>query len=42
MVSGEFNSAILQQAESEGYMVLYKPLEPSQLHALLSQWLNAE
>lgn len=41
MVSGEFNSAILQQAESEGYMVLYKPLEPSQLHALLSQWLNA-
>jgi signal transduction histidine kinase len=42
MVSGEFNSAILQQAESEGYLVLYKPLEPSQLHALLSQWLNAE
>ena len=41
MVSGEFNSAILQQAESEGYLVLYKPLEPSQLHALLSQWLES-
>lgn len=40
MVSGEFNSPILQQAEDEGYLVLYKPLEPSQLHALLSQWLN--
>lgn len=39
MISGEFNSAILQQAEREGYLVLYKPLESSQLHALLSQWL---
>lgn len=42
MVSGEFNSAILQQAESEGYLVLYKPLEPAQLHALLSQWLDPQ
>ncbi|WP_156293569.1 hybrid sensor histidine kinase/response regulator [Serratia oryzae] len=42
MVSGEFNSEILQQAEKEGYLVLSKPLEPSQLHALLSQWLSSE
>lgn len=38
MVSGEFNSPILQEAEQEGYLVLRKPLEPAQLHALLSQW----
>jgi CheY-like chemotaxis protein len=41
MVSGEFNSEILQQAEREGYLVLSKPLEPSQLHALLTQWLSS-
>ena len=38
MVSGEFNSPILQEAEQEGYLVLRKPLEPAKLHALLSQW----
>lgn len=38
MVSGEFDSAVLQQAEQEGYLVLRKPLEPARLHALLSQW----
>ncbi|PKH20478.1 hybrid sensor histidine kinase/response regulator [Enterobacterales bacterium CwR94] len=41
MVSGEFNSPVLQQAEQEGYLVLHKPLEPAKLHALLSQWLAA-
>jgi hypothetical protein len=38
MVSGEFNSPILQEAEQEGYQVLRKPLEPARLHALLTQW----
>ncbi|WP_199637036.1 hybrid sensor histidine kinase/response regulator [Serratia sp. PAMC26656] len=38
MVSGEFNSPVLQEAEQEGYLVLRKPLEPAKLHALLSQW----
>jgi CheY-like chemotaxis protein len=40
MVSGEFNSAILLEAEQEGYLVLKKPLEPQKLHALLSQWIE--
>ncbi|MEX0575624.1 ATP-binding protein, partial [Enterobacter cloacae subsp. cloacae] len=38
MVSGEFNSPVLLEAEQEGYMVLRKPLEPAKLHALLTQW----
>lgn len=38
MVSGEFNSPVLQEAEQEGYLVLRKPLEPAKLHALLMQW----
>ena len=39
MISGEFNSPELLQAESEGYLVLKKPLEPEVLYAILSQWL---
>jgi CheY-like chemotaxis protein len=39
MVSGEFHSAELQDAENEGYLVLRKPLEPVQLHTVLSAWL---
>jgi signal transduction histidine kinase/CheY-like chemotaxis protein len=39
MVSGEFHSTELQDAENEGYLVLHKPLEPAQLHAVLSAWL---
>jgi signal transduction histidine kinase/CheY-like chemotaxis protein len=39
MVSGEFHSLELQEAENEGYLVLRKPLEPAQLHAVLSAWL---
>ena len=39
MVSGEFSSPDLQEAEREGYLVLYKPLDPVVLHALLSTWL---
>lgn len=41
MVSGEFASEELQQAERDGYLVLRKPLEVEQLHALLAQWLDA-
>ena len=39
MVSGEFDSPELLEAEAEGYLVLRKPLEPAQLHAVLSAWL---
>jgi signal transduction histidine kinase len=40
MISGEFNSPELKQAESEGYLVLHKPLEPDQLYTVLSRWLG--
>jgi len=40
MVSGEFNSQALQDAEEAGYLVLQKPVPPEQLHALLDQWLT--
>ncbi|MDP2419549.1 MAG: hybrid sensor histidine kinase/response regulator [Hydrogenophaga sp.] len=39
MVSGEFSSPDLQEAEREGYLVLHKPLDPAVLHTLLSRWL---
>lgn len=42
MISGEFNSPDLQQAESDGYLVLRKPLAPEQLFAVLSNWLVEE
>ncbi|MDM7941391.1 MAG: hybrid sensor histidine kinase/response regulator [Hydrogenophaga sp.] len=41
MVSGEFASQDLQEAEREGYLVLRKPLDPIVLHALLSTWHDA-
>jgi len=41
MVSGEFDSPALAQAEQEGYLVLHKPLEPESLHTLLSRLLPA-
>lgn len=37
MVSGEFQSPELAQAEDEGYLVLNKPLDPVALHALLER-----
>lgn len=40
MVSGEFDSAALAEAEAEGYLVLRKPVEPAQLQALLVRWLS--
>ena len=40
MVSGEFSSPALAQAEDEGYVVLRKPLDPATLQAL-AQWRRA-
>lgn len=36
MISGEFDSPALAQAEQEGYLVLHKPLDPEALFAVLS------
>ncbi|AMK76419.1 MULTISPECIES: hybrid sensor histidine kinase/response regulator [Methylomonas] len=41
MISGEFDSPALAQAEQEGYLVLHKPLDPEALYALLSRLLSA-
>ncbi|OAI04446.1 hybrid sensor histidine kinase/response regulator [Methylomonas methanica] len=41
MISGEFDSPALAQAEQEGYLVLHKPLDPVALYALLSRLLPA-
>ncbi len=40
MISGEFDSPELKQAEHEGYLVLHKPLDPEKLHVLLARWLS--
>jgi signal transduction histidine kinase/ActR/RegA family two-component response regulator len=40
MISGEFNSPELQEAEAEGYLVLHKPLDTMQIYAMLQRWLN--
>lgn len=39
MVSGEFDSPELHEAEAEGYLVLRKPVDAGDLHAVLSAWL---
>ena len=39
MVSGEFDSSVLHAAEADGYLVLRKPVDPEQLHALVARWL---
>ena len=39
IVSGEFQSPELAEADSEGYLILHKPLDIVQLHAVLSTWL---
>lgn len=41
MVSGEYDSPELVQAEAEGYFVLRKPLDAGDLHAILSLWLDS-
>ena len=40
MVSGEYDSPELQTAQDEGYLVLRKPVDVDELHAVLSQWLG--
>jgi len=40
MVSGEYDSPELQTAQDEGYLVLRKPVDVDELHAVLSQWLR--
>jgi CheY-like chemotaxis protein len=42
MVSGEFSSPALAQAEDEGYLVLRKPVDMELMHSLLSRWLPSE
>lgn len=42
MVSGEFNSPALRDADAEGYLVLRKPVDVDALHAVLSQWLPTQ
>ncbi len=40
MISGEFNSAALAQAEDDGYLVFRKPLDLLALHAVLENWFT--
>jgi signal transduction histidine kinase len=40
MVSGEFNAPELAQAENDGYLVLRKPLNTAEMHAVLERWLQ--
>lgn len=40
MVSGEFSSPALKQAEEEGYLVLRKPVDTELIHGLLQRWLT--
>ena len=40
MVSGEFDAPELREAQAQGYLVLGKPVDVAELHALLSQWLR--
>ena len=40
MVSGEWDSPALRQAQEEGYLVLRKPVAPELLHTLLRQWMS--
>ena len=42
MISGEFSSSALMQAESEGYLVFHKPVDMVLMHAMLSRWLLAD
>ncbi len=42
IVSGEFNSPALVQAENEGYLVLRKPVDIGLVNELLSRWLTTK
>jgi signal transduction histidine kinase len=39
MISGEFYSPALKQAEEEGYLVFRKPVDVALIHAVLWRWL---
>jgi signal transduction histidine kinase/CheY-like chemotaxis protein len=39
MISGEFYSPALKQAEEEGYLVFRKPVDVALIHAVLRRWL---
>lgn len=39
MISGELDSPELAEAEEQGYLVLRKPVEPTELQAVLGHWL---
>jgi DNA-binding NtrC family response regulator len=41
MISGELDSAELAVAEEQGYLVLRKPVEPTDLQAVLGHWLSS-
>jgi signal transduction histidine kinase/CheY-like chemotaxis protein len=41
MVSGEHNSPELLRAESDGYLVLRKPLDVAELHDVLARWFQS-
>ena len=40
LFSAEFDSPELREADAEGYIVLHKPVNPGDLHALLQTWLD--
>ena len=41
MISGELDSPELAEAEEQGYLVLRKPVDPTELQAVLDHWLLA-
>lgn len=40
LISGQFDAPELREADAEGYIVLHKPVNPGDLHALLSTWFD--
>lgn len=40
LISGHFDSPELREADAEGYIVLHKPVNPGDLHALLQTWFD--
>lgn len=40
LISGQFDSPELREADAEGYIVLHKPVNPADLHALLLTWFD--
>ncbi|WP_440109516.1 ATP-binding response regulator [Acidovorax sp. BL-A-41-H1] len=42
MVSGEIDTPSLREAQDDGYLVLYKPVDPQTLQDLLIRWLEMD